>query len=235
MASEASISVGKGGTGPLTRMSSLGTSETCWTACCSGTLPVSTELRPTFPLMLNRWCTVGRRRSASMSRTRTSRWARTQARFMATVVLPSLGVALVSSITWGSRPATDSSSEVRKARKASANCDIGAPMTPRFRCTAVCAAISGALRRMRGMSASDGRPEMASICATVRMPVSRLSRTKARTMPSVSIRIPSTSIMLERDCNVGATGGTALSMMSISVDSSPASMPAVRRRCERPS
>ena len=68
-------------------------------------------------------------------------------------------------------------------------------------------ALVGGLARVRGMRASDGRPETASISATLRRPVSRLSSTKARMSPTRSITVPSTISMLERECREGPMAG----------------------------
>ena len=70
-------------------------------------------LRGPMPRVL--WM-LGRRRSASMSRTRIPFCARTTAQLMLVVVLPSWGSALVTIITLGGAPRLESSSEVRSAR-----------------------------------------------------------------------------------------------------------------------
>jgi hypothetical protein len=56
------------------------------------------------------------------------------ARLLAIVVLPSDGVALVNKINLGGLPAVDSRSDVRSARKASANWDLGCDKTLIFLC-----------------------------------------------------------------------------------------------------
>ncbi len=97
--------IGNGGTGPLGSMSRLGTSGMFCTVSFSLLAPVSSVVRPTLPFNPKRWCTLGRRRSASISRTRASPWARMHARLLAVVVLPSDGVALVNRMNFGGCPA----------------------------------------------------------------------------------------------------------------------------------
>src|SRR5690349_17066507 len=68
---------------------------------------------------------LGRRRSASIRRTRVPFCARTTAVLMLVVVLPSRGRALVTKIVFGGAPREVRSKEVRKARYDSAICDCG--------------------------------------------------------------------------------------------------------------
>src|SRR5208282_6717946 len=68
---------------------------------------------------------LGRRRSASISNTRTPFCARTTAQLMLVVVFPSCGSALVTMITLGGAPRLESNNEVRRARYDSAICDCG--------------------------------------------------------------------------------------------------------------
>src|ERR1035441_10806767 len=67
----------------------------------------------------------GRRRSASISRTRLPRCAKTKAEFALIVVFPSCGNALVMRITLGGAPNEERRIEVRSARYASAASDFG--------------------------------------------------------------------------------------------------------------
>src|ERR1019366_2465484 len=67
----------------------------------------------------------GRRRSASRSRTRLPRCAKTKAELALTVVFPSCGNALVTRITLGGAPKEERRIEVRSARYASAASDFG--------------------------------------------------------------------------------------------------------------
>src|SRR5579871_4617164 len=68
---------------------------------------------------------LGRRRSASIRRTRTPFCARTTAVLILVVVLPSCGRALVTIMTLGGAPMLDSNREVRRARYDSAIWDCG--------------------------------------------------------------------------------------------------------------
>src|SRR5215469_18393357 len=105
-----------------------------------------------------------------------------QARLLAAVVLPSEGVALVNRMNFGGCPAVESRSAVRRERKASANCDLGWERELMFRSAVEKLLMSAAVRRARGMIASEGSSVTLSISATLRRPVSRLSRRKATTI-----------------------------------------------------
>jgi len=83
------------------------------------------------------------------------------------------------------------------------------------------------------MRASEGRPEMASISATLCRPVSRASRMKAMKMPMTRATVVLMMRMVDFDRSDGLTAATAESTISISVDSRPAWTPAVRRRWVR--
>src|SRR5580700_7041743 len=68
---------------------------------------------------------LGRRKSQSISRTRTPFWANTTAQLMLVVLLPSWGRALVTIMTLGGAPRWERRRDVRRARYDSAICDCG--------------------------------------------------------------------------------------------------------------
>ena len=172
--------------------------------------PVSRVLRPMRPLRPKRGWTLGRRRSASMSRTRVSPWARTQARLLETVVLPSDGVALVRRMSCGGLPVVESSSEVRREREGLGEL--------RFGCGEDDDVALGGVRRspglgwrdgVRGTMASEGSWVMASISPTLRRPVSRFSSRKARMMPISRLTASMVRMMVLLGWRVGAAAATA--------------------------
>ena len=82
-------------------------------ACCSVAFPVSTLLRPVAGPMPRVLWMLGRRRSASINRTRVPFCASTMAVLMLVVVFPSCGKALVTRMTLGGAPSEVSSKDVR--------------------------------------------------------------------------------------------------------------------------
>src|SRR5437588_8765847 len=105
-------------------MNRLGNSAQRITASSKGAELLSHAVRPMVLVScMARW-TLGRRRSPSTSRTRLPNRARAMAVFIATVVLPSEGSALVIMITAGG-VGRESRIEVSKARYDSAAGDNG--------------------------------------------------------------------------------------------------------------
>src|SRR3954452_22054324 len=101
ISADPSNSAGCGGGGPAGSRKRLGNCGTCVMVFSNLLLPVSNVLNPTFGLMLNTLCTLGRRKSASTSSTRAPFCASTTAVLMLVVVFPSCGNALVISMTLG--------------------------------------------------------------------------------------------------------------------------------------
>jgi hypothetical protein len=169
-------------------------------------------LRPMRPLRPKRGCTLGRRRSPSISSTRVSPWASTQAMLLAMVVLPSDAVELVKRMYFGGLPLVESNSEVRSERSDSANCDSGEVRTAMLRCAVAWRSFCSALLRLiRGTMASDGSWVTASVSAMLRSPVPRLASRNATMMTMIPIRLPRTSMVktiVLLGCRVGAAGGT---------------------------
>src|ERR1700694_578013 len=89
------------------------------------TSPTRTALSPapkSIPRLLEM---LGRRRSASTSRTRLPSCASTIAELMLVVVLPSSGSGLVNKINWGGVSGIERRIEVRRARYDSAIAEFG--------------------------------------------------------------------------------------------------------------
>src|SRR3954469_11242222 len=117
---------------------------------------------------------LGRRRSASISRTRVPFCARTVAVLTLVVVLPSCGRALVIRIIFGGAPTEVSRSDVRSARYASDIWDCGRDWvinsTASFDAATVRPreAASELFRDPRGIMPREGSPEIAWACSGVR-------------------------------------------------------------------
>src|ERR1035438_4751288 len=122
---ELSSSDGCGGMGPAGKIHKLGTSGQGSTTSSTLSDPVIRVLRPPRGLMPNSFPTLGRRRSASTSKTRLPRCANTRAEFVLMVVFPSCGIALVTRITFGGAPNDERRIDVRSARYASAASECG--------------------------------------------------------------------------------------------------------------
>jgi len=92
-----SSSAGFGGSGPAAKTSSPLTPHGCRTSlnCAS---PIRTVVRPTPPSTFRYLATFGRRRSASISSTRSPPAASVEAVLIAVVVLPSPGIEDVTTI-----------------------------------------------------------------------------------------------------------------------------------------
>src|SRR3984957_5727491 len=111
--------------GPAGKIHKFGTSVRGTTMSSNLSTPLIRVLKPPRGRRPNTLPTPGRRRSASMRRTRLPRWAKTTAEFALIVVFPSWGEALVTRTTLGGVPKEDSRMEVRRGRYASAASDFG--------------------------------------------------------------------------------------------------------------
>src|SRR5450755_3382550 len=107
---------------------------------------------------------VGRRRSASISRTRAPLKARVTAESEDTEVFPSAGLELVISSTLGGLPGRERSREVLRDRYDSTICDQPAS-TPEVACSIN---DSGRITLLStaGMTPSSGKPSFSSTSAT---------------------------------------------------------------------
>ena len=92
------------------------------------------------------------------------------ARLLATVVLPSEGVELVMRMQRGGLPVVESSSEVRRERRDSANWDLGEARTAILRSAGLSRSLGSMARRFLGMMASEGSWVMASRARTSATP-----------------------------------------------------------------
>ena len=138
-------------------------------------------------------CNEGQRRSASTSKTRALSWARTMARFAASLLFPSPAMELVTRTTCGGWPSCSVSSEVRKERRASRNgafsyvrgCALMAALARwRWRCQR--------RRRLRALSLGVGMtprrrpPSIVSSSCRERTLLSCSSRMRAEEQPKKS-------------------------------------------------
>ena len=118
-----SSSLGFGGTAPDVRTVSPGNRVFC-RASDRDAPPLSTVLNPTVPTRSRYLCSVGRRRSPSISTTLCSASARASAMLIAVVDLPSLGTELVSTMIRGGSSTARNCRFVRSFRKASAMAEL---------------------------------------------------------------------------------------------------------------
>src|SRR5208282_114523 len=192
MLEDASNSAGFGGGVPAGIMKRLGRMGEVVMVCCMVALPVSTLLRPLRGPMPRVLWTLGRRKSASTSRTRTPFCASTMAVLMLVVVLPSWGRALVTMMTLGGAPRLESKSEVRSARYDSAICDCGRTWVTVS--TASFDEVNASRFPMgpwlpdlepRGIMPREGRADRAVACSGVRTVLSMFSSRKANPRPEM--------------------------------------------------
>src|SRR5664279_2527365 len=153
--------------------------------------------RPIALGILKRACTDGRRRSASISRTRDPLSASVTADSEDTEVFPSAGFELVTSKTLGGLPGRDSSRDVLSDRYDSTICDQPAS-TPEVACSMK---VSGntALVSATGITPSSGNPSLSSTSDTDLMLVSSRWISSESITPTINpVRKPTPRLNLLR-------------------------------------
>src|ERR1039457_1867134 len=142
-------STGGGGIGPDGKIHKFGTCANGTTTASSLSTPLMRVLRPPRDRKPNSLSMPGRRRSASISNTRSPRCAKTSAELALIVVFPSCGKALVTSITFGGAPNEERRIEVRRDRYASAASDLGRAYVTRAGDSDWSVSTDAGLRRLR--------------------------------------------------------------------------------------
>src|ERR1035438_5269879 len=186
MTVEPSNSAGCGGIGPAGKIHKFGTSVNGTTTSSNLSPPVISVLRPPRERKPNSFSMPGRRRSASISNTRSPRCAKTSAEFALIVVFPSCGKALVTRITLGGAPNEERRIEVRSDRYASAASDLGRACVTRIGDSDLSVSTDTVVSRLRkepllancsGIVQSAGRVEIELTSSMVLMLVSDLIQT----------------------------------------------------------